>query len=79
MEKEEIIITPANQAYLDDFLKYENKECLDCLECVAKKCTCITSEFYNMDIADFGFTFCINKITKKDDEDYEGSLFEELY
>ena len=61
MKNEDEVIIHKNQSQLDDFLKVENKECLNCLECEDKICQSITCEYYNMSILDFSENFCIHK------------------
>ena len=76
MKNEDEIIIHKNQSQLDDFLKVENKECLDCLECEDKICQSITCEYFNMNILDFVEYKCINKRTVRY---YEDSVTQSLF
>ena len=61
MKNEDEIIIHSMQSNIDDFLKVENKECLDCLECEDKICQSITCEYFNVSILDINESFCIHK------------------
>ena len=76
MKNEDEIIIHQNQSELDDFLKVENKECLDCLECEDKICQSITCEYFNVGILDFVEYKCIHKRT---DRQYEDSATQSLF
>ena len=76
MKNEDEIIIHSMQSNIDDFLKVENKECLDCLECEDKICQSITCEYFNMNILDFVEYKCINKRTVRY---YEDSVTQSLF
>ena len=76
MKNEDEIIIHKKQSQLDDFLKVENKECLDCLDCEDKICQSITCEYFNMNILDFVEYKCINKRTVRH---YEDSVTQSLF
>ena len=74
----EDIILHKDQANIDDFLKEENKECLDCLDCIDNLCQSITCDYYNMSILDFKEDKCIHKSrVRLDDDEVEKGLFDE--
>lgn len=80
--KDETIITHDGQKYLDDFLKEENKECLNCEENQNKICNSITCDWYNVPIIEINEDYCIHKVKiRTDDEEViyqEKSLLESL-
>jgi hypothetical protein len=74
----EEIIVYKNQKEIYEFLKKSNENCLNCEECIEEKCTCITSDYYNMEIAEIDEVNCIHqrKIKKeKDDEEQQETLW----
>ena len=77
MKTEDKVIIHKNQTELEDFLKVENKECLNCLECEDKICQSITCEYHNMSILDFVEYKCIHKRIEKQFDDGL-SLFKEI-
>lgn len=74
----EKIIIHKNQTEINDFLKTEKKECLNCMECVENICQSMTCEYYNMSILDFKEDRCIHKI-KRTLEYYEDEQTESLF
>lgn len=76
MSNDEILIHQ-NQSEMDDFLKSENKNCLDCADCQDKVCNGMTSDYYGMSILDIKDDFCLHKSNERVYDDYE-NLFEEL-
>ena len=78
MINDDEIIIHKKQSQLDDFLKVENKECLDCLECEDKICQSITCEYFGLSILDFVEYKCIHK-KKRTINYYEDSITQSLF
>lgn len=68
-DKNENIVIHKNQSTIDDFLKVENKECLDCLECEDNTCNSITCDYFGVSILDISESFCIHKRTDRQFDD----------
>ena len=73
--KDEEIIIHKNQSTLDDYLKEENKLCLNCNDNINSTCNSITCDYFGMAIKDIDLTFCLNQ--DKKNKSYDDSLFEE--
>lgn len=71
MENQEILIHK-DQKEIYEFLKVENKECLNCEENKNEICEAFGCDWYNVPIIDIDEIKCIYKtLPKKDDEDVE--------
>ena len=78
MKNEDEIIIHKNQTEIEDFLKVENKECLDCLECEDNICQSITCDYFNKSIFDFLEYKCIHK-KKRNINYYEDNTTQSLF